>query len=342
MEPVIQYARTRDGVNVAYYTLGAGSPLVHLAAGGGLSHLVQEWRYPEQRAWLERLAASHLLVRLDHRGVGLSDRQVDFDLGLAVHDIHAVVTRERLKRFAIFAQLHTSITAILYASQYPEAVSHLVLWSPFASYNEFIASSPAVQASVAAADKDWHTFTEIIAQWSTAWKEMDQARRYAAYLRESGDDSYFLRSGGHFPSMDVTAKLGELMMPVLVLHRREAFVPSTDLIRALVASIPKARLMILEGSALMPFLGDSDEVLGAVERFLAEPSGSRPAGLTEREIEILTLLAGGSSNEAIARALSVSTRTVERHIGNIYLKIGAHNRAEATAYAFRHGISSVS
>jgi DNA-binding CsgD family transcriptional regulator len=142
--------------------------------------------------------------------------------------------------------------------------------------------------------------------------------------------------------MDVTSKLGELTMPVLVLHRREAFVPSIDLIRALVASIPKARLMILEGSSLMPFLGDSDEVLRAVEPFLAEPSEARPAGLTEREIEILALLAGGSSNERIARALSVSTRTVERHIGNIYLKIGAHNRAEATAYAFRHGIASVS
>jgi DNA-binding NarL/FixJ family response regulator len=61
--------------------------------------------------------------------------------------------------------------------------------------------------------------------------------------------------------------------------------------------------------------------------------------LTAREVTILELLAGGGSNQEIADALSISTRTVERHIGNVYLKIGAHNRAEATAYAFRQGIA---
>lgn len=63
----------------------------------------------------------------------------------------------------------------------------------------------------------------------------------------------------------------------------------------------------------------------------------RPGGLTGCELEVLALLAGGRSNQRIARSLD-RTRTVERHIGNIYLKIGAHNRAEATAYAFRQGI----
>jgi DNA-binding NarL/FixJ family response regulator len=74
-----------------------------------------------------------------------------------------------------------------------------------------------------------------------------------------------------------------------------------------------------------------------MDAFLAEmDEPARPDGLTERELEILALLAGGASNERIARTLTISTRTVERHIGNIYIKIGAHNRAEATAYAFRH------
>jgi hypothetical protein len=50
------------------------------------------------------------------------------------------------------------------------------------------------------------------------------------------------------------------------------------------------------------------------------------------------LLAGGRSNAVIAGTLTISTRTVERHIENIHLTIGAHNRAEATAYAFRQGL----
>lgn len=98
-------------------------------------------------------------------------------------------------------------------------------------------------------------------------------------------------------------------------------------------------MVLLDGSAALPFLGDTEAVLAAVRGFLSESNSRPPAGLTERELEILSILADGASNEAIARALSISARTVERHIGNIYLKVGAHNRAEATAYAFRHGIA---
>jgi ATP/maltotriose-dependent transcriptional regulator MalT len=61
-------------------------------------------------------------------------------------------------------------------------------------------------------------------------------------------------------------------------------------------------------------------------------SRAGPDGLTERENEILTLLAAGHSNKDIARRLYLSVHTVQRHIANVYSKIGAHNRAEATAY----------
>ncbi len=54
---------------------------------------------------------------------------------------------------------------------------------------------------------------------------------------------------------------------------------------------------------------------------------------------MLRLLAAGASSRAIAAELSLSFRTVERHIANIYGKIGAANRAEATAFAFRHHLT---
>jgi DNA-binding CsgD family transcriptional regulator/tetratricopeptide (TPR) repeat protein len=63
-----------------------------------------------------------------------------------------------------------------------------------------------------------------------------------------------------------------------------------------------------------------------------------PAGLTARESEILRLLAGGSTSQEIAERLIVSVHTVNRHIANIYAKIGARGRAEATAFAFRSGL----
>ena len=62
-------------------------------------------------------------------------------------------------------------------------------------------------------------------------------------------------------------------------------------------------------------------------------------GLTRRELEVLRHLAVGESNRQIARELYLSVRTVERHITNIYAKIDARGRADATAYALRRGIS---
>jgi predicted ATPase/DNA-binding CsgD family transcriptional regulator len=62
------------------------------------------------------------------------------------------------------------------------------------------------------------------------------------------------------------------------------------------------------------------------------------AGLTAREAEVLRLVARGQSNKEIAAELVLSVRTVERHITNLYGKIDARGKADATAYAFKHGL----
>ena len=66
-----------------------------------------------------------------------------------------------------------------------------------------------------------------------------------------------------------------------------------------------------------------------------------PDGLTSREVEVLRLLAEGKTNKEIAAALVVSVPTVQRHIANIYGKIGARGRADATAYAIHRGLAGV-
>ena len=59
-------------------------------------------------------------------------------------------------------------------------------------------------------------------------------------------------------------------------------------------------------------------------------------GLTERELEVLRCLAAGETNKAIAAELVVSDRTVDRHVSNIFAKLGVSSRAAATAYAYEH------
>jgi ATP/maltotriose-dependent transcriptional regulator MalT len=63
-----------------------------------------------------------------------------------------------------------------------------------------------------------------------------------------------------------------------------------------------------------------------------------PDGLSEREVDVLRLIAGGSSNREIADELVISVRTVERHITNLYGKIGARGKADATSYALKQSL----
>ena len=68
-----------------------------------------------------------------------------------------------------------------------------------------------------------------------------------------------------------------------------------------------------------------------------EEHDSRPAArLSERELQVLRLLAAGRSNRAIAEALFISEKTVARHVSNIFDKVGVSSRTGATAWAFHH------
>jgi DNA-binding NarL/FixJ family response regulator len=59
-------------------------------------------------------------------------------------------------------------------------------------------------------------------------------------------------------------------------------------------------------------------------------------GLTAREVQLLRLVATGQTNKAIAAELVLSERTVDRHVSNIFAKLGVSSRAAATAYAYEH------
>ncbi len=105
-------------------------------------------------------------------------------------------------------------------------------------------------------------------------------------------------------------------------------------------STDHARISLLLDTALEQFrtLGMEAWRKRALER---QEQRVYPDGLTAREVEVLRLLAEGKTNKEIATALVVSVPTVQRHIANIYGKIGARGRADATAYAIHRGLAGV-
>ena len=60
--------------------------------------------------------------------------------------------------------------------------------------------------------------------------------------------------------------------------------------------------------------------------------------LSDRELEVLRLVAGGRTNRGVADALFLSEKTVARHVSNILTKLGLPSRSAATAYAYEHGL----
>ncbi|MCV2491327.1 LuxR C-terminal-related transcriptional regulator [Geodermatophilus sp. YIM 151500] len=79
-------------------------------------------------------------------------------------------------------------------------------------------------------------------------------------------------------------------------------------------------------------------VVAIAEGRRADRSARLPAGLTARQLEVLLLLVRGTSNREIARRLTISTRTAEHHVQDVYGRIGVSSRAAAALFAMEHGL----
>jgi DNA-binding CsgD family transcriptional regulator len=156
---------------------------------------------------------------------------------------------------------------------------------------------------------------------------------------------------------DVTEQLKSVAAPTLVLHRRGMTQLPAEVARTLAMDLPRGRLVVLDGAQPALFTEDPGAVVSLLADFICDGiapaevppaaaaraadggSGPPPDGLSRRELEVLRLLAAGESNPQIARRLGLSTHTVERHVANLYRKIGARGRADATAHALRHDLA---
>jgi len=267
MEPRIQYAQTGDGVSIAYWTLGEGTPLVYMPPFP-FSHIQLEWQNPERRRWYQCLAEKRKVIGYDVRGTGLSERNiVNYSMNTHILDMEAVVNRLQLERFALFAFLHAGPVAITYATQQPERVSHLILWCTYARASDY-SQSPQAQGVRALIDTDWETYTETVGHLLFAWSEGEQGSHYAELMRESATQTTtqaYLRAVDEF---DVSPLLPNVSSPTLVLHRRHLRWPSLEVATALVARIPDARLALLEGTSAALHMGDTEAVLRAIDDFL--------------------------------------------------------------------------
>jgi class 3 adenylate cyclase len=270
MEPRIQYAQTSDGVSIAYCTLGEGMPLLHLPLTP-VTHTQMSWQIPQYRRWLEGLARGRMLVLWDWRGCGLSGRGADdFSLDTLTLDLEAVASKVGADRFALFAMANAVPLALTHAAHHPERVTHLLLWHGYASYaGGEGAGAIAPHRDVATRSMDtWARMMAPLFVGEDASLELTQQMR--RMLTEGTDADAFALMLEHTKDWDATAQLAHVRSPALILQRRRQEMPSMDIARSLATGIPKAELVVLDGDAWVPFAGDTDAALRAIDEFLVE------------------------------------------------------------------------
>jgi len=334
--PPVQYVTTSDGFNIAYTVSGEGEPFVMMPLF--FSHIQLCWTSELfMRPWFEGLAARFTLVYYDGRGQGMSSRGLEGSPpGVLLLDLEAVVDALQLRDFVLMASGQWGHVAVRYAVKHPERVRAFVWGAP--RVGDGLVHSPLLSETLA--EQDWEEFLRNTAMGSGA----RDIEAYVAMLRQTMTQADWLWKVRAARTSSVAAELPRLTTPTLLKHWRGLQDPISQAERA-AGLIPNARLVVIDGSPR----SDPDQGLKAIDDFLARlpprqaapraPAGPPAAKLTRREVEVLSLIANGRTNREISDELVLSVRTVARHITNIYAKIDARSKAEATAYAIRHGLS---
>ena len=268
-----------------------------------------------------------------------------------LRDLDAVVVHAGLKRFALLGMYHSALHAIAYAARHPHRVTRLVLFGGSLRALDSM-SAPETQALFTLLDRDWDLFVDSAAHAWMGWSAGEEGRLVADAFRSATTPAIARATLEAARELDVSDEVGLVTAPTLVLHRQGERQMPLEVSQRLAEALPDGRLVRLQGTTASLFFGDAEADLQVLLDFLTDDGDAIPAaatprpaaasqppgGLTARELEVLRLVAQGETNAEIARRLRLSVHTVERHAANLYRKIGARGRADATAYAVRRGI----
>ncbi len=330
--PPVHYVTTKDGFSIAYTVRGEGLPLVCLPFV--FNHVQMVWGRTVVGSWHQALGSRYRVVHYDGRGQGLSTRHLSNETSVAdfQRDLEAVIGHLHFDQVTLFATGPMGHVALGYALEHPDRVSAIVLsccpvdaavWGARSLYENLL-------------DEDWEMFLRTRAVPGIL---LDDLGRELEFFKQASDPADFRVRLRALRASDLRSVLPRLRAPTLVLHSRQFADLAEQESARLAAAIPDARLVLIDGAFLV---GDVRQGMQALDAFTAEiraRSGAAsstlapPLGLSPRQMQVLRLIAEGKTNGEIADTLVISLRTVERHVAELYAKIGARNRVEAASFA---------
>lgn len=284
MQPDTRYARSADGVRIAYQVLG-DQPRDLVLVPGWIFNLEIVWEHPSFEKFMKRLLRNFRVIMFDKRGTGLSDR----DAGLSamderMDDVRAVMDAAGSERASVMGWSEGGNIAALFAATTPERVDTLVLYAAGARYRQ------APDYPIGFVQEFLDFGLEIL---RNHWGEGLGA--YLVAPTRASDDSFrkwfgrFERlsvSPGHAEAwlianmdLDSTEVLKAVKVPTLILHNvNDAFVP-VDFSRYIAQQIPHAKLVEMSGDDHLFWFHNPDEVVGELENFIV---GARGEDVSDR------------------------------------------------------------
>lgn len=345
--PVIQFATMADGGRVAFHVLGSG-PAVALLFPYHVNHLTLNWRVPLHRGAIEFLARSFTVINLDFRGAGLSDPSGD-DLSLdSLSDaLQAVLAAVGIEDVGLCAMGAAGLIGCHFASRMPHRVRSIVLIGS----GESEANRQLLHIR--------HATPEVEAQLRGALLGGLGDKRNAVALAQVAQAALTPDALAQWERLldrhELLAVAAAVSAPALYLHAADDHLVPRASAEAMVAQLANATLSIVPGKSAMDVWRHRAAV-NEIVRFLqiggrlgpvltrarkdSRKGTSYPAGLSEREVEVIRLLAAGRTNRQIGNELFISLNTVSHHLRNIFAKTRASNRTEAAAFAIQAGLAA--
>ena len=312
MEHEIRFCVSADGVELATWRYGHGSPIVVASRPGGMWPVSALSEHPLTRGIYDRLADQHAVVLYDPRGSGLSQRDAtDYSSQAAIEDLRAVIDSHDLHDFALVGWRGTARTAVEYAALWPDRSSKLVLRDPVLQPRDQILL-PRDKALGALLEADFEFYLQVVALSHAGW----EAGKSLAEVSLAGTSrEAFLASREHDNARNdqSSPSLAAVACETLVVHSSStASMFPLARARRITSDIPHARMAIIEGGSLYD-PKDAEEFARVVLEFIdgaPRDAAARPTHAAGTAIILFTDIV--SSTELTERMGDVAFRDASR------------------------------
>ncbi|MGI9366890.1 MAG: alpha/beta fold hydrolase [Rhizobiaceae bacterium] len=276
--PKIRYATADDGVKIAFAISGSGPPLLRVAHHP--THLELEWNEASERSMFDVLGQSHTLIRMDQRGCGLSDLDVDdFSTTRSAKDMKAVLDVLGINRVDLLGTSSGGMIATEFAAMFPERSSRLITLGGYVdgrSVRNENASPDPDDAILKMAKEGWETHGSsfisgyVSVYFPTATPELIQ--QIARNVQLSCPVENEIRGRRFFNHHSIANLLEKVQAPTLIMHSRGDAVHPLSEGQKLAKGISGAQLLVLESRNHYPLQEEESwqTMMAAMQEFLAD------------------------------------------------------------------------